>query len=167
MDYEWLYKLWEQAYFYIPLILSFLAAIGVPSAVQLIKIFSVNRKNAIRFTKIEEYINANNGKETDKHDTELNLIDCQIKEATALMNLSYNPNIKKVYQDKINDLNECKDKLTTFKLEEVHTSNKKIKVKVKKIWLRKYGMLSASSLNSCGNVLNGFLNGVLRTYLVS
>lgn len=147
---EWLQKfgdLCQQAWFYLPAVLSFITAVGLPSLVQIAKIFKSAKlyltqtktligkfNEVIKVVKqLKEFIN------TLKGDIEQFLVD-EIKYDEKRLTYVYNAKEKKVIEEHVAYLKQKLDTVQKmpelpdvieFTQDELNPDKKKIKVKVK------------------------------------
>ena len=127
---EWL----KQAWVYIPAILAFISAIGLPSLVQIAKIFASAK---LYLTKVSVLL-----KKTNETVDEVNrLLDFMIAEIDddihyeqRRLSASFNIKEKEIIAERIDLLCKRKERLSNRKIEKLQeedVSKKKVKVKVK------------------------------------
>lgn len=131
---DFINNLLQQAYFYIPAILSFISAIGFPSLVQIAKIVASVRlyttKIAVVFSKVNETVAAVN----KLADFTISYMDEDAKFFEDLAETEYNKKRKQAYLDRAETLRRRKAeavKHIELLKEEVEKAKKKVRVRVK------------------------------------
>ena len=141
---EWL----QQAWVYIPAILSFITAIGLPSLVQIAKIFASAKlyltQTKTLLGKLNEVIKLYNNLVTMYEDTKelyVAVMEDEICFDSEIMSKTINVKLKDAYAKRIDTLNKRTDllrsqqkisKLDEIKEEDLEMAKKSVKLKVKK-----------------------------------
>jgi len=132
---NWLNWLINQAYIYIPAVLAFITAIGIPSIVQLAKIFKSAKLYLTQTSVLLKKLNESLYIITKLVDFTTSQIDSEIAFYETLIKTTYNKKQKMIFVSRIEFLKLQKETANRLTIQSIDidsiTPKKKIKVRIK------------------------------------